>query len=198
MTRFLMLSAFLAVLLAAAPGAEARKNPGNPLPPPTLVAAEILAPGAAECDGDETTTDDVCVSATFTKVCTALKYSVDLTKGFDTTDDGCDDTSVSDNTGVAAETCTGTLNCLGDTAECQTAVVPIGTNTLCVDDGDLDVDCSADDGDPADDGDVLVSYDSLSVKVKAMNPPKKGRNSISQSTEFSNVLTPDENDECVL
>src|SRR5688572_22464170 len=107
MSRFTVLSAMsVAVLVAVATGAQARKDPGNPLPPPTLVSAEVLASGAAECDGDETTTDDDCVSVTFTKVCTAEKYSVDLSKGFDTDGDDCVDTSISDNAGVAAEACT--------------------------------------------------------------------------------------------
>jgi hypothetical protein len=179
------------LVLAVATGAEARKtNGGNPLGPPTLVSAEQLAAGEAECDGDELTTEDLCVEVTFTKNCSAVKYPVEVSKGFDTDDDGCVDTTISENTALTAETCTGTLNCLGDTAECQTGVVPVGTTTFCVDDGDLVVDCV---NDPED---VEVSALSVCTKVKATNPAKKGPKSISQSTEFSNTICSDINDEC--
>lgn len=191
MKKFAVLSATFAVLAVVATGAEARKDPGNPLAAPTLVDAEVLADGAAECDGDEATTDDACVSVTFTKVCDAEKYSVDLTKSFDTDDEVCADTSIDDDTGVEAEACTGELNCLEGTAECQTAIVPVGTATLCIDDGDLVVDCE---NDPED---VLVEYVALCAKVKGLNPPTKGPKSVSQSTEFSNTICPDEDEECI-
>jgi hypothetical protein len=191
MSRFTVLTATFAVLAVVATGAQARKEPGNPLPAPTLVSADVLDAGAAECDGDELTTDDVCVSVTFTKTCDATKYSVDVSKGFDTDDDSCVDASIDEDESVAAEPCTGTLNCLGDTAECQTSIVSAGTQTLCVDDGDGTIDCV---NDPED---VEVSNLSLCVKVKGLNPPQKGPKAISQSTEFSNTLCPDENEECI-
>jgi len=190
MSKLTVLAILSVLILAAAPGAEARKNPGNPLPAPELLDADILAAGDSECDGDELTTDDVCVRVIFTKVCTATKYSVDLDKGFDTDDDGCVDLSIDDDSSVAAEACTGVLNCDGNTKECQTADVAIGTTTYCVDDGDLTVDCE---NDPED---VLVSYLSLDAKVKGLNPAQKGPKSVSQSTAFSNILSPDINDEC--
>lgn len=179
------------LLITVATSAEARKNPGNPLPAPTLVSATQLDAGAGECDGDELTTDDLCVEVTFTKVCGAVKYPVDVTKGFDTNADGCDDTTISENTAVPAEACTAVNNCLGDTAECQTAVVPLGTTTMCVDDGDGIVDCVG------DLEDVLVSADSVCTKVKATNPAKKGPKAVSQSTPFSNSICSDPNDECI-
>jgi hypothetical protein len=191
MSRFAILSATFAVLAVMAAGAEARKSPGNPLPAPNLVEASILDAGAAECDGDELTTDDVCVSVTFTKVCGATKYSVDLTKSFATDGDSCVDASISEDAGVAAEPCTQTNNCLGDTAECQTSIVAAGTTTLCIDDGDGTTDCV---NDPED---VEVSALSLCAKVKGLNPPQKGPKAISQSTQFSNTICADENDECV-
>jgi len=191
MSRVAILSFLCALTLAAIPTAEARKSPGNPLPAPTLVDADILAAGDSECDGDELTTDDVCVRVIFTKVCASTEYAVDLTKGFDTDDDGCNDTSIDGDVVVAAEACTGTLNCLEGTAECQTADVAIGTTTFCVDDGDLTVDCV---NDPED---VEVDSQSLCAKVKAKNPPQKGPKAVSQSTPFSNTLCPDINDECI-
>ena len=191
MKRYAVPFAMIAVVAAMATGAQARKSPGNPLPAPTLVSAEILAAGEGECDGDEATTEDACVSVTFTKVCTATKYSVDITKGFDTDDDSCVNGRITEDTGVEAEACTGTLNCQGDTAECQTAVVPVGTATLCIDDGDGVTDCV---NDPED---VEVSYLSLCAKVKGLNPPTKGPKSVSQSTPFSNSICPDENEECI-
>jgi len=190
MTKTHLFTLLSVLLLAAAPSAEARKNPGNTLAAPNLVNAAVLDAGAAECDGDELTTDDVCVEVTFTKVCEASKYSVDVTNGFDTDTDGCDDQWIKSDGTIVAEACTGTLNCLIGTAECQTGVVPIGQTTLCVDDGDLTVDCVN------DLEDVLVSKDSTCAKVKGLNPPKPGKNAISQSTLFSNTLCPDVNDEC--
>jgi hypothetical protein len=184
-----------AVLLIAAAGAEARKNPGNPLPAPNLVSAEILAAGDGECDGDELTTEDVCVELTFVKVCEADKYSVEVAKGFDTTDDGngCTDTTVSETTTVVAEACTGDLNCLGDTAECQTAQVPLGTTTICLegDDPADGIDCV---NDPDD---IEVESDAASVKLKGLNPPKKGGKSVSQSTPFSNTVVVDSDEDCI-
>jgi hypothetical protein len=191
MKKFAVLSVTFAVLAFVSTGAEARKDPGNPLAAPTLVDAEVLADGEAECDGDEATTDDACVSVTFTKVCDAEKYSVAVTKSFDTDDEICADTDIEEDTGVPAEECTGELNCLEGTAECQTAVVPVGTETYCIDDGDLVVDCEN------DLEDVLVEYVSLCTKVKGLNPPTKGPRSISQSTEFSNTICPDEDEECI-
>jgi hypothetical protein len=191
MKSFAVLSATFAVLAVVATGAEARKDPGNPLAAPTLVDAEVLAAGEAECDGDEATTDDACVSVTFTKVCDATKYSVAVTKSFDTDDEVCADTDIEEDTGVAAEACTGELNCLEGTAECQTAIVPVGTSTVCIDDGDGIVDC---DTDPED---VLVEYVSLCAKVKGLNPPTKGPNSVSQSTAFSNTICADEDEDCI-
>ncbi len=191
MTRFVIASATFAVLAMVATGAQARKNPGNPLPAPTLVSSEILAAGEGECDGDELTTDDACVRVVFTKVCAATKYSVDVIKGFDTDEDSCVNGKINEDGGVAAEACTGENNCLGDTAECQTADVPVGTTTLCIDDGDGITDCV---NDPED---VEVSYLSLCTKVKGLNPPQKGPNAVSQSTPFSNTICPDENEECV-
>jgi hypothetical protein len=191
MSRIVILSAMFAVVLAMATGAQARKDPGNLLGPPTLVEVEVLAAGDAECDGDELTTDDECVSVTFTKVCDADKYSVAITKGFDLDDDSCVDSTIEEDTGVAGEACTGELNCLDGTAECQTAIVPAGTTTQCIDDGDGIVDCE---NDPED---VLISYLSLCAKVKGLNPPQPGPKAISQSTEFSNTICPDENEECI-
>lgn len=190
-SRYALLTVTIAALAAMTTTAQARKVPGNPLPAPTLVSAEILAAGEGECDGDEATTDDACVRVTFTKVCAATKYSVDVTKGFDTDADDCVDQTISEDTGVAAEECTGELNCLGDTAECQTADVPAGTATLCIDDGDGITDCV---NDPED---VEVSYLSLCTKVKGLNPPQKGPKAVSQSTPFSNTICADENDECI-
>jgi hypothetical protein len=190
MSRFTVLTATIAVLAVVATGAQARKNPGNPLPAPVLVDAQILAAGEGECDGDEATTDDACVSVTFTKVCTATKYSVDVIKGFDTDGDSCVNGRINEDTSVDAEACTGELNCQEGTAECQTAVVPVGTATLCIDDGDGITDCV---NDPED---VEVSYLSLCTKVKGLNPAQKGPNAISQSTPFSNTICPDENEEC--
>jgi hypothetical protein len=182
---------FLVVLaLALAPSAEARKSPGNPLPAPNLVSATQLGAGEAECDGNTLTTDDLCVEIVFTKVCAATKYPVEVAKGFDTDGNGCDDAKITDDSTVPAEACTGVNNCLGDTAECQTADVPLGTTSLCVDDGDGIVDCV---NDP---GDVLVEADSVCTKLKAINPPKPGRNAVSQSTPFSNTICSDPNDEC--
>ncbi|MFN2426293.1 MAG: hypothetical protein ABR587_07585 [Candidatus Binatia bacterium] len=191
MSKFTFLALVSTVLFAMAPGAEARKNPGNPLVAPTLLDATLLAAGDGECDGDDTTTDDVCLSVTFVKVCEATKYSVDLTKGFDTDGDTCNDTSISDNTSVDAEACTGTLNCEGDTLECQTAVVPLGTTTICVDDGDLTVDCVN------DLEDVEVGYLSLCAKVKGLNPAQKGPKAVSQSTPFSDTICAVTNDQCI-
>lgn len=195
MKKFTTFAVLAAITLAVAPGAEARKqNGGNPLPAPVLVDASLTT---GECDGDELTIDDACVSVTFTKLCgtDVNRYSVDVTNGFSTDDDDCVDTSLSDNTSVAAEACTLTLNCdtnddMTNDAECQTALVPVGTTTLCVDDGDGIVDCVN------DLEDVEVSSLSTCAKVKGLNPAKKGPKAISQSTPFSNTICPDANDEC--
>ena len=182
MPSFMLLTVLSALLLISAPSAEARKNPGNPLPAPVLLSATQLADGDAECDGDELTTDDACLSVTFVKVCGATKYAIPVTKGFDTDADTCADTSIVEDNGVAAEACTGVLNCQGDTAECQTAVVPVGTTTFCVNDGDEITDCA---NDPED---VEVSAISVCTKVKAINPPRKGPRAESQSTPFSATM----------
>jgi len=189
MSKVTLLALFSTVLIATS--AQARKVPGNPLPAPTLVDASVLDAGAAECDGDELTTNDVCVSVTFTKVCGATKYSVDLSKGFDLDSDGCDETTIGDDADVAAQPCTGELNCVGDTLECQTSIVPVGTTTVCVDDGDGTVDCV---NDPED---IEFSNDSLCAKVKGLNPPQKGPKAISQSTAFSNTICPDADEDCI-
>lgn len=188
----LSLFALVSAMLLVTAGAEARKTEGgNPLPAPTLVSATQLDAGAAECDGDDLTTDDLCVEVVFTKVCDAVKYPVEVSKGFDTDGDGCDDATIDENTAVRAEECTDVNNCLGDTDECQTAVVPLGTTELCIDaDEDGTTDCV---GDPDDE---LIQADSVCTKVKAVNPPQKGPKAVSQSTPFSNTICSDPNDEC--
>lgn len=193
MARLTLLAALSVFMLALTQSAEARKDPGNPLGPPTLVSAEITGEGdGGECDGDDQTIDDVCLRVTFTKVCGATKFSVDVTKTFDTDDQVCgDETSISENTGVPLDgACDAPLNCLGDTAACQTSDVPLGTTEICIDTDQDGADCIN------DLDDVLVEATSLCVKVKGLNPAQKGPNSISQSTEFSNTICPDEPTVC--
>lgn len=192
MSKFSTLLILSALLLVATPEAEARKTDGgNPLPAPTLVSVTQLADGAGECDGDDLTLEDSCLEVVFVKVCEATKYAIPVTKGFDTDDNGCTDTSIEEDNGVAAEDCTGDLNCQDDSAECQTALVPVGTTTFCVNDGDEVTDCVG------DQEDVEVSALSVCTKLKAINPPKKGPKAVSQSTPFSETICSDANDECI-
>lgn len=197
MKNLLGLALATTVSLALATSAEARKVPGNPLGPPTVVNAEYVT---GECDGDLLTIDDACVEVTWTNLGSTIKYSVEFRTGFDLVlDDLCaDDTYFKTDFGSPPVAKTGVFNCdtngdLVDDAECITALFPVSglTTIICLEDTDLDLVCETN-GD-----DATATYDSLEVKVKGLNPPQKGPKAISQSTEFSNTWVVDEDGGCV-